>query len=103
MHPLGPAGLLEPGRKLAELAAIAGDIGRSRLAASLRKARGEDGEGPELDALRVPCIAERALVYLFAEQNLLPVDLLRSIVDDLGLDREFLRKRLADNRRPVEL
>lgn len=87
---------------LAELAAIAGDIERSRLAASLRKARGESDEGPELDALRVPCIAERALVYLFAEQNLLPVDLLRSIVEDLGLDREFLRKRLADNRRPVE-
>jgi thymidine kinase len=90
---------------LAELNAIAGDIGSSRLAASLRSRHLECAEPcPEqLHALELPCIAERALAYLFAEQNLLSSDQLRSVVADLGLDRDFLMRRLADNRRPIEL
>jgi thymidine kinase len=56
-----------------------------------------------MDALRVPCIAEKALCYLYAEQNLLSADQLRKVVQDLGLERDYLRKRLADNRRPLEL
>ena len=43
------------------------------------------------------------LVYLYAEQNLLSSEQLRSIVSDLGLDREYLMRRLSDNRRPLEL
>jgi thymidine kinase len=56
-----------------------------------------------MDGLRVPCIAEKALCYLYAEQNLLSADQLKRIVAELGLDREYLSKRLADNRRPLEL
>ncbi|HPE36848.1 MAG TPA: thymidine kinase, partial [Spirochaetales bacterium] len=56
-----------------------------------------------LNALQVPCIAERALCYLYAEQNLLSADQLRGIVNELGLDRDYLGKRLADNRRPLDL
>ena len=56
-----------------------------------------------MDALRVPCIAEKALCYLYAEQNLLSADQLKRMVADLGLDRDYLAKRLADNRRPLQL
>lgn len=90
---------------LAELAAIAGDIERSRLHASLKRLY-LDGPRPRpenLAALAVPCIAEKALCYLYAEQNLLSADQLRRIVSDLGLDRDYIRKRLSDNRRPLDL
>ncbi len=90
---------------MAELAAIAGDPERSRLHASLKRVHLDVAEPEEtpMRALDVPCIAERALVYLYAEQNLLSVDQLRTIVASLGLDRDYLRKRLSDNRRPVDL
>jgi thymidine kinase len=106
LKPLGEAasrGDLKP--LLAELAAISGDMERSRLYASLKRLHaGDDGRGEEhLAALEVPCIAEKALCYLYAEQNLLSADQLKRAVADLGLDRDYLRRRLADNRRPLEL
>ncbi len=106
LKPLGEAasrGDLKP--LLAELSAIAGDMERSRLYASLKRLH-LDGprQGPEnMAALLVPCIAEKALCYLYAEQNLLSSEQLVKVVADLGLDRDYLRKRLADNRRPLEL
>jgi len=90
---------------LAELAAIAGDIERSRLYASLKRLY-LDGPKPRpenMASLLVPCIAEKALCYLFAEQNLLSADQLRRIVSDLGLDKGYLHKRLSDNRRPLDI
>ncbi len=65
-------------------------------------------EGPRpsqehMNALKVPCIAERAVAYLFAEQNLLSAEQTRLLVDTLDLDREYLSKRLADNKRPITL
>jgi thymidine kinase len=106
LKPLGEAasrGDLKP--LLAELAAIAGDIERSRLHASLKRLHldGQDHQPENMASLLVPCIAEKALCYLYAEQNLLSADQLRKIVSDLGLDKDYLRKRLADNRRPLEL
>lgn len=105
LKPLGEAaarGELKP--LLAELSAISGG-GDSRLAASLRSRHLDcDRPCPEmLAALDLPCIAERALVYLYAEQNLLSAEQLRSMTRDLGLDRDYLMRRLADNRRPLEL
>jgi thymidine kinase len=106
LKPLGEAasrGDIKP--LMAELAAIAGDPDRSRLQASLRRLHLE-GPVPKprnMDAMRVPCIAEKALCYLYAEQNLLSADQLRRITQDLGLDREYITRRLNDNRRPVEL
>jgi thymidine kinase len=106
LKPMGEAaarGDLKP--LLAELAGVAGGYGNSRLATSLRSRHLEcDEPCPEmLEALRLPCLPERELAYLFAEANLLSADQLRSIVDDLGLDREYLMRRLSDNRRPLEL
>ena len=105
LKPLGEAAARGDSAPLfSELLALAGDIGSSRLASSLRLRAGTQasGDSPDLASLRVPCVAERALVYLFAEQNLLPVELMRSFVADLGLDKDYLSRRLADNRRPFE-
>ncbi len=106
LKPLGEAasrGEIKP--LLAELSAVAGDIESSRLYASLKRLHleGPDPRPQNMAALEVPCIAEKALCYLYAEQNLLSADQLRRIAADLGLDREYLAKRLADNRRPLEL
>ena len=90
---------------LAELSAVAAGSEKSRLATSLRS-RHLDCRDPcpeMLEALRLPCLPERELAYLFAEQNLLSAEQLRSIVADLGLNRDYLMRRLSDNRRPIEL
>ncbi|MCE1158328.1 MAG: thymidine kinase [Spirochaetia bacterium] len=89
---------------LAELNAIAGNIRESRLYASLHS-RYVECEEPchvQMNALLVPCIAERALVYLYAEQNLLSAEQLRYLIRELALDKDYLSRRLSDNRRPVE-
>jgi thymidine kinase len=106
LKPLGEAasrGEVKP--LLAELSAVAGDIERSRLYASLRRLHldGEEPKPQNMAALKVPCIAEKALCYLYAEQNLLSAEQLRRIAADLGLDRDYLSRRLSDNRRPLEL
>ena len=49
------------------------------------------------NTLLVPCLAERALVYLAHERNLLDEGALHSLVSRLGLDLPFLSRRLADN------
>ena len=56
-----------------------------------------------MNALLPGCIAEKALIYLFSEQNLIPEELLVSLTDELRLDRDYMKKILSDNRRPVNL
>jgi len=90
---------------LDELNALAGNVEGSRLFSSL-KSRYIDCENPcsvQMNSLSVPCIAERALVYLYAEQNLLSAEQVRFIVGELGLDKDYLSRRLSDNRRPLDL
>ncbi len=57
----------------------------------------------ELNSLKVGELAEKALVFLFAEQNLLPESQFVRIVDRLGLDRNYLSRCCADNQRAVKL
>ncbi|MFW5843041.1 MAG: thymidine kinase, partial [Spirochaetota bacterium] len=64
---------------------------------------GRPGYQLSLNALNVDHIPERALVFLYAEENLLSEAQLRILVDRLDLNREYLGKRLRDNRRPLEL
>jgi len=49
------------------------------------------------NTLRVPFLAERALVYLAHERNLLDETALRLLVERLDLDLPFLARRLSDN------
>ncbi len=87
-----------------ELASLKHRPPQSRLGEWLAEHHPGDGESDRLsrNALNVPCLAERALVFLFAEQNLISELLLRRIVRRLQLDTDFLGRRLADNRRPVD-
>jgi thymidine kinase len=52
-----------------------------------------------MNALKVPCIAEKALIYLFAEENLLSLDQVKAIAGELSLDTEYINDRLLENRR----
>jgi thymidine kinase len=52
-----------------------------------------------MNALKVPCIAEKALIYLLAEENLLSLGQVRSIAAELSLDMGYIDDRLLENRR----
>ncbi len=88
-----------------ELAALKGDIERSALHRDFtaRYADRGDSAATLLRSLRPACIAEKALLFLFAEQNLVSTDLFVRLVRDLALDRDYLRRRLADCRRDAAL
>lgn len=91
-----------PGQLEEELAQLKNRPQASRLAESMPPDDGSERSRLHHRALRVPCLAERALAFLFAEQNLISELLLRRIVRRLQLDTNFLSKRLSDNRRPVD-
>ena len=65
--------------------------------------KGNPNEEVYMNSLRPDFIAEKALMYLFNEQNLVSEDMLVRIVNDLNLNREYMSRVLADNRRPVSL
>ena len=58
-------------------------------------------EGILMRSLDVPCVAERAIVFLYAEQNLLSRTQVLDLIGDLDLDEDYLKRRLADNKRPL--
>jgi len=82
-----------------ELGLIKGDLERSHL---YRHFHGRYEE-IRMNSLRVSCIAEKALLYLFTEQNLVPNELFLRLVRDLQLDLDYLRRRLSDCRRAAVL
>jgi len=105
LKPMGEAAAAGDGTDLLEeLRALNADPDSSRLGRWLAEHHPSDSERDRLsrNAILVPCLAERALVFLFAEQNLISEQLLREIVNALDLDRNYLAERLADNRRPVD-
>jgi thymidine kinase len=102
LKPLGvraSTGDAEPLKR--ELWCLRNDLAGSALYENFLEYYGSDSD-IHMRALQVPCIAERALVYLFVEQNLIPEELLRRLVSELDLDRQYLSKRLTDNRRPID-
>lgn len=102
LKPLGEAasrGDAAPLRE--ELSWIQDHIERSQLYRHFSSSY-EDSE-VMMNSLRVSCIAEKALLFLSTEQNLIPNDLFRKLVRDLRLDLEYLRRRLSDCRRSAVL
>jgi thymidine kinase len=106
LKPLGEMaarGELGPLRE--ELIRLKEDPHNSSLHTSLREHH-MDREEPQpvcMNALLVPCLAEKALIYLFVEQNLVSRDQLGTLARELKLDTEYLTERLKDNRRKVAL
>jgi thymidine kinase len=52
-----------------------------------------------MNALNVSCIAEKALIYLFSEENLLSQDQVKYISKEIDADMEYMNERLMENRR----
>ena len=84
-----------------ELALIKGSLEKSHLHGHFRALY--DDDETMMNSLRVSCIAEKALLFLFTEQNLVPNDLFLRLVKDLRLDQDYLRRRLSDCRRAAVL
>ncbi len=103
LKPLGEsASRGDTGPLLREMEALHSSIRTSQLYRNLEMRYGDDEEGERyMNSLRPGFIAEKALCYLFCEQNLISEQLLNRIVFDLELDIPYMEKTLADNRRPV--
>ncbi len=102
LKPLGEraaAGELEP--LAGELGFLKNNIDSSALYRHLAE-RYLECEQPRpimLNSLKVPCIAEKALIFLHAEQNLVSRQQMVELSESLDLDREYLVRRLRDNGR----
>ncbi len=86
----------------AELESLKYRIWDSELAKNLKnKYRNDSNEEIYINSLRPDFIAEKALMYLFNEQNLVTEELMIRLVNDLDLDKHYMAKTLNDNKRPV--
>lgn len=87
-----------------ELATIVGDMTKSRLYEHfVSKYAHQEQRNMAMSALRVPCIAEKACLFLYLEQNLLSEEQLRDLTVDLSLDQDYLLERLSDHGRTISL
>jgi len=85
-----------------EVGLLKDDIYKSKLYKNLKKSyQGNENEQIFLNSVKPAFIAEKALIYLFAEQNLLQEELLIKLVDELKLNKEYMTEVLSDNRRSV--
>jgi thymidine kinase len=82
-----------------ELGLIKADLPKSQLHAHFQSRYDEIS----MNSLRVSCIAEKALLFLFTEQNLVPNELFSRLVKELELDRGYMQRRLSDCRRAAVL
>ncbi len=85
-----------------EMYNLSHDVTKSQLYNHIKE-RYSDREDSEIfmNALLPGALAEKALIYLFCEQNLITEDLLVRFAFDLQLDRTYMTKVLSDNLRPV--
>jgi thymidine kinase len=102
LKPLGElayGGNLIPLQK--ELNLLKSDIRRSQLHQHFVN-KFLEVEHPEpimMDALRVSCIAEKALIYLFAEENFISAGQMQHLAGEIEGDMGYINARLAENRR----
>ena len=54
-----------------------------------------------MNALRVGCIAEKALIYLFAEENIISAGQMQYLADEIKGDMDYINMRLAENRKSL--
>lgn len=86
-----------------EIENLKSNILKSRLFTDLKKTYKDDpNEEIYLNSIMPGYIAEKALMYLFNEQNLVTEDLMIKLVNQLGLDKFYMSKTLMDNKRPVD-
>lgn len=106
LKPLGEMAAAGDSRPLTtELEKLKNDIEKSELYRNISQPVSGtfDMRYMNLNALKVPYIAEKALLYLYAEHNLITEELFRRLTDQLDLDKNYLMVRLSDNRRSLDL
>ena len=52
-----------------------------------------------MDALKVSCIAEKALIYLFSEENIISAGQMQSLTKEIKADVGYINERLVENRK----
>jgi thymidine kinase len=96
---LAYAGNVEP--LLQELHRLKHDIEGSELYGHFTKCYLQS-DAPQpimMNALRVDCIAEKALIYLFSEENCISAGQMEHLVHEIGGDLGYINERLLENRR----
>jgi len=85
-----------------ELYNIKEDIEKSYLYKNIHT-RYQNYENAEVyyNSLLPANISEKALLYLYCEQNLVSQELLKKIAKELNLDKKYLEKVAFDNRHPI--
>jgi thymidine kinase len=86
---------------LKELKRLKNQIERSELYGHLNK-KFIQSERPNpimMNALKVSCIAEKALIYLFAEENLISAGQIQYLAREIKGDMEYINERLVENRK----
>lgn len=96
---LAARGDIQPLRQ--ELEAIKADITKSKLFTHFESRFSDNGKSINMNSLTIPLIAERALMYVFSEHNLISEPQLLELAKDLELDIQYLAHTLAVNKRPV--
>jgi thymidine kinase len=102
LKPLGElayAGNLKP--LLKELNLLKQDMQRSELYKHFvhKYVKVEAPKPIMMNALRVSCIAEKALMYLFSEENIISAGQMEYLAREIGGDTDYMNERLAENRK----
>lgn len=84
-----------------ELRALKEKPFHSLLRDSIEKSTTDENSEIFMDSLLPSFLAEKALAFVFAEQNLISEVLLKMITKELSLNSQYLEKILKDNNRPV--
>ena len=102
LKPLGElayAGNLKP--LLKELGLLKRDMQRSELYKHFvhKYIKVEAPKPIMMNALSVSCIAEKALMYLFSEENIISAGQMEYLAREMGGDTDYINERLAENRK----
>jgi thymidine kinase len=86
---------------LKELSLLKHDIERSELYNHFvdKFIKAENPKPIMMDALRVSCIAEKALTYLFSEENIISAGQMQYLAGEIGGDAGYINERLVENRK----
>ncbi len=99
LKPLGERSAGGDGEPLKrELKALKGEVEASFLYQHMEERYGEE---IYMNALKSGYLAEKALIYLFSEQNVIGEELLVSLAYQLELDHTYMKQVLNDNLRRV--
>ena len=102
---LKPLGELAYGQNvkplLKELNLLKHDIERSQLYNHFigKFINAENPQPIMMNALKVSCIAERALMYLFSEENIISAGQMQSLAQEINADIGYINERLGENRK----